>query len=88
MSHVYHFYKMDIQIKIGVQIKELEIYIMHDQQPSCPKCLSRSNILEEFIMNEFGTQLCKCNNPFCEFIFLEQEDDHFSSDYWINENRD
>ena len=78
---------MDIQTKISLQIDELEIYIMYDQPPTCSRCYSRANILEEFTYNNFETQLCQCNNKDCMFIFLEQGDDYFSIDYWLNENR-
>ena len=66
----------------------IDIFIMTDQPPSCDKCWARAEILAEFIMDELGTQLCRCNNINCGYIFLEQEDDYFSIDYWCSESRD
>jgi len=60
---------------------------MTDQPPTCTRCYSRAEILAEFIMDNFGTQLCRCNNSSCRFMFLEQEDDYFNLQYWMDENR-
>lgn len=64
----------------------LEIYIMTDESPTCTRCYSRAEILVEFVMDNFGTQLCKCNNNDYGFMFLEQQDDYFNLEYWMKEN--
>lgn len=66
----------------------LDIYIMYDQPPTCAKCYKRVEILAEFTMDGFITQLCRCLNTNCGYLFLEQEDDYFSMDYWMDENRE
>ena len=67
-----------------MNIQELPIYIMTDQPPTCPKCWSRADIIKEFIFNDLNTQLCQCNSNSCCFSFLEQEDDYFSEEYWVD----
>lgn len=76
-----------IKSKYKVDITELEMCIMYDQPPTCTKCYARADILEELVWNNYQTQLCQCNNRDCGFIFIEQEDDYFSIDYWLDENR-
>ena len=76
-----------IESQHKVDITKLEIFIMYDQPPTCSKCYCRADILEDFIWNRYQTQLCQCNNKDCRFVFIEQEDDYFSIDYWMNESR-
>ena len=77
-----------IKSKYNVDITELEIYIMHDQPPTCSRCYGRADIIGEFILRKYSTQLCQCNNKECNFIFLEQEDDYFNINYWLDERRE
>jgi hypothetical protein len=72
----------------NIDITELGIYIMYDQPPNCSLCYGRADIIEEFAWRNFSTQLCQCNNKECGFIFLEQEDDYFNIDYWLEETRE
>ena len=62
----------------------MENYIMTDQPVTCPKCGSRTEMTEEFIKQELGTQLHRCKNDLCNYKFIEQEDDYFSSAFWKN----
>jgi len=79
--------KENIKSKHNIDITELEIYIMYDQPPTCSRCYGRADIVEEFMLRNHSTQLCQCNNKDCRFIFLEQEDDYFNIDYWLDETR-
>jgi predicted RNA-binding Zn ribbon-like protein len=51
----------------------LEIFIMTDQPVTCPHCLARAEILIEFLLDDTNTQLCKCLNDDCSYLFLKQE---------------
>jgi len=66
----------------------LDIFIMTEQPTTCSKCGTKAEILAEFTMDGLQTQLCRCRNTDCQFIFIEQEDDYFSIDYWYKESRD
>jgi hypothetical protein len=66
----------------------LDIYIMTDQPEERAKCYSRSEILAAFKLDNLSTVLCKCFNVDCGYMFLVQEDDYFSMDYWMDENRE
>jgi len=77
-----------IKYQYNIGITELETYIMSDQLPTCSKCYCRADIIKEFFWNKYQTQLCQCNNKECKFIFLEQEDDYFNIDYWLDESRE
>lgn len=48
---------------------------MTHQTVTCPHCGSRAEIILEFKMDDFLSQLCKCLNIECRYIFIEQEDE-------------
>ena len=77
----------NIKTRFGIDINTLEIFIINDQTAICSKCHSRTNLLNEFPYKSYITQLCQCPNKKCKFIFLEQEDDYFSINYWLDESR-
>lgn len=68
-------------------MNNLEIFIMNDLPCYCSNCHSRADILEEFIWKGYPTQLCQCNNKNCRFVFIEQEDNYFTIDYWLDVSR-
>lgn len=55
----------------------IEIFLMNDQPVTCPRCGARAEIVIEFEMDNSSSQLCKCPNFDCHFIFIEQEDEEF-----------
>lgn len=54
-----------------------EIIIYSDQPTICPKCGTRSEILNEF-ENQNNTQIHVCMNTLCEFEFVMEMDDDFA----------
>ncbi len=46
---------------------------MTDQTVTCPLCGARVEIMHEFKMDGFLSQLCKCPNVECQYVFIEQE---------------
>ena len=54
-----------------------ELFWMTDQPVTCPRCGARAEIIIEFEMDNLLSQLCKCPNLDCQFIFIEQEDEEF-----------
>jgi hypothetical protein len=57
----------------------LEIFLMNDQPVTCPRCGARAEIMNELEMDNLLSQLCKCPNLDCQFIFIEQEEEILES---------
>ena len=55
----------------------METFVMTDQPVTCHVCGARAEIIIEFEMDNLSSQLCKCPNLDCQFIFIEQEDGEF-----------
>lgn len=51
----------------------MEIFVMTEQPITCPLCGTRVEIMYEFEMDALLSQLCKCPNIKCRYIFIEQE---------------
>jgi hypothetical protein len=67
---------------------DIPIYIMTDQPVSCPRCYRRADIIEEQLVEGVSRQLCKCSDAHCNFLFIEEQDDYFTLEYWMNEKRE
>jgi hypothetical protein len=52
----------------------IEIFLMTEQPVTCPICGVRAEIMIEFEMDKLSSQLCKCSNINCQFVFIQQED--------------
>lgn len=52
----------------------IEIFLMPEQPVTCPICGARAEIIVEFEMDKLSSQLCKCSNIDCRFVFIQQED--------------
>ncbi|MBP9102808.1 MAG: hypothetical protein KBF82_03000 [Chitinophagaceae bacterium] len=68
---------MDMKAKIGLQIKELEIFLMNDQPFSCPHCGTRCEELANFYHTNSKLFVQQCLNIECNFICFEEEDEYF-----------
>jgi len=51
------------------------IYIYSDQPTTCPKCMSRSEIILDLSHTKDETQVHRCNLKTCSFEFVMQYDD-------------
>jgi hypothetical protein len=47
----------------------MDIFIMTDQPVTCPLCGARAEIIHEFKANDLQTQLCKCPEKDCQYLF-------------------
>ena len=73
--------------KYGIRLNNLETFVMTDQPCYCSNCNGRTDILEELVWKGYTTHLCRCNNEDCRFVFIEQEDNYFTVNYWLEESR-
>jgi hypothetical protein len=48
---------------------------MTDQPVPCPRCGARAEIIHEFEEDDLFSQLCKCMDTDCQYLFMEQEDE-------------
>ena len=52
----------------------IEIFLMTEQPVTCPTCGARAEIIVEVELDKLSSQLCKCSNINCRFVFIQQED--------------
>jgi hypothetical protein len=53
----------------------MDIFIMTEQPVTCPLCGARAEIILEFKEDDLFSQLCKCPEKDCQYLFIEQKDE-------------
>lgn len=51
----------------------MDIFIMTDQPVTCPLCGAGAEIIREFKEGNLCSQLCKCPETGCQYLFIKQE---------------
>lgn len=58
----------------NLKFATMDVFIMTDQPVACPLCRARPDITIEFEEDNLWTQLCKCPDKDCQYLFIEHED--------------
>jgi hypothetical protein len=53
----------------------MDIFTMTEQPVTCSRCGARAEIIQEFKEGNLCSQLCKCPETGCQYLFIEQEDE-------------